>query len=69
MPVEITKIDIPCACNSVETTTKELKTNETTRITVSFDPKGYSGKIVKSVYIYTKNSKDPLRLVLTGEIK
>lgn len=68
-PLEITKIDIPCACNSVEINEKELKTNETTGVTVSFDPKGYSGKVVKSVYIYTKNSNTPLRLVITGEIK
>jgi hypothetical protein len=68
-PLEITKIDTPCACNSVEINKKELKTNETSNITVTLDPKGYSGKIVKSVYIYTKNSKEPLRLVITGEIK
>lgn len=68
-PLEISKIDIPCACNSVEISKKELKTNETSDVTVSFDPKGYSGKVVKSVYIYTKNSNTPLRLVITGEIK
>lgn len=68
-PLKIAKIDIPCACNSVETTKKELKTNETSKVILTFDPKGYSGKIVKSVYIYTENSNTPLRLVITGEIK
>lgn len=68
-PLKISNIDIPCVCNTVEISKKELKTNETSIVTLNFDPKGYSGKIVKSVYIYTENSNSSLRLVLTGEIK
>ena len=61
-PIEISKIDIPCACNSV-------KINEISSLELSFDSTGYNGNFVKSVYIYTQNSNQALRLVLTGEIK
>ncbi len=67
-PLEIHKIDIPCSCNTAEVSKNKFEINENGTVKVSFDPKGYSGKIVKSVYIYVKGSKEPLRLVLTGEI-
>ena len=68
-PIEISKIDIPCACNSVKINKKSLKSNEISSLELSFDSTGYNGNFVKSVYIYTQNSNQALRLVLTGEIK
>lgn len=68
-PIEISKIDIPCACNTVKINKKSLKSNEISTLELSFDSTGYNGNFVKSVYIYTQNSNQALRLVLTGEIK
>jgi hypothetical protein len=67
-PLEIEKIEIPCTCNTAEIDKTIFQQNESGIVKVSFDPKGYKGKIVKSVYIHVKNSKDPLRLVVSGEI-
>jgi tetratricopeptide (TPR) repeat protein len=68
-PIEISKIDIPCNCNTASSNKNKLNSNEVAKIEVSFDPIGYTGKIVKSVYIYTENSKEPLRLIITAEVK
>lgn len=67
--LEIEKIDIPCSCNTAKINKNSFSKDESGIVTVTLDPKGYSGKIVKSVYIHVKNKKDPLRLVLTGEIE
>lgn len=68
-PLEIERIDIPCACNTAKIDKMTLLPGEKTTVHVSFDPKGYTGNVVKSIYIHVKGSKEPLRLVLTGEIK
>lgn len=67
-PLEIEKIEIPCACNAATASKTQFEVGESGSIKVSFDPKGYSGKVVKSVYVHVKNSNEPLRLVITGEI-
>jgi tetratricopeptide (TPR) repeat protein len=67
--LEIEKIEIPCVCNTAKTDKTSFSKNEQGQVFVTLDPKGYKGKIVKSVYVHVKNKKDPLRLVLTGEIK
>ncbi len=67
--LEIEKIEIPCVCNTAKTDKTSFSKNEQGQVFVTLDPKGYSGKIVKSVYVHVKNKKDPLRLVLTCEIK
>ncbi|MBI2259491.1 MAG: DUF1573 domain-containing protein [Flavobacteriia bacterium] len=67
LPVEIDSIGVPCKCNSAESTFSILKPNETGIIYLYFDPIDYIGKTVKSIYVYTKNSKTPLRLVITAE--
>jgi hypothetical protein len=60
--------EIPCTCNKVEITKNTLNPGETTDVKVSFDPKGYSGKVVKSIYLRTQESILKTRLVLTAEI-
>jgi tetratricopeptide (TPR) repeat protein len=68
-PLEIEKIEIPCSCNTAEIDKLIFQQNESGTVKVTLDPKGYKGNLVKSVYIHVKNSKEPLRLVMTGEIK
>jgi hypothetical protein len=60
--------DIPCSCNKVEISKSTLQPGETADVKVSFDPKGYSGKVVKSIYLNTKESIQKTRLVLTAEV-
>jgi tetratricopeptide (TPR) repeat protein len=66
--IEISNIEIPCTCNTAILDKKILSPKEKTKITITLDPQGYKGNIVKSVYLHVKNKKEPLRLVLTGEI-
>ena len=60
--------DIPCSCNSVEIYKEKLLPGEFTNVLVKFNPKGYTGNVVKSVYLKTNESKLKLRLVLSGEV-
>lgn len=60
--------DIPCVCNAVELSKQTLAPGETTEVKIAFDPKGYTGNVVKSVYLKTKESPITLRLVVTAEI-
>jgi tetratricopeptide (TPR) repeat protein len=60
--------EIPCTCNKVEIAKNTLNLGEITDVKVSFDPKGYSGKVVKSIYLQTQESTLKTRLVLTAEI-
>lgn len=66
--VQFLASDIPCSCNKVEISKNTLQPGETADVKVSFDPKGYSGKVVKSIYLNTKESIQKTRLVLTAEV-
>lgn len=68
-PLVIEKIDIPCDCNTATLSKTTLQPGESAEVEMSFDPKGYTGQVVKSVYLRVKNTNEPLRLVMTGEIK
>lgn len=61
--------EIPCSCNKVEIAKNTLNPGETTDVKVSFDPKGYTGNVVKSIYLQTQESTLKTRLVLTAEVK
>ena len=45
-----------------------LNPGETTQIKMTFNPIGYSGQTVKSIYIKVKNQTDELRLILTSDV-
>lgn len=68
-PLEIEKIDVPCDCNKAEISKMKFEIGENGTLKMILDTKGYSGKIVKSVYVHVKGTNEPLRLVMTGEIK
>lgn len=67
-PVTFGPTDIPCSCNAVEIAKSTLAPGESTEVKVSFDPKGYTGNIVKSIYLKTNESRISMRLVVTAEI-
>ena len=67
--IEIESIEIPCDCNQVEIEKKKLSAGEEIPVKLIFDPKNYSGKIVKSIYIHVKDQSENLRLVMTAEVE
>lgn len=67
-PVNFLPTEIPCVCNTVNISKQTLAPGETTEVKITFDPKGYTGNVVKSVTLKTKESVIPLRLVVTAEI-
>lgn len=67
-PVSFLPSEIPCDCNAVELGKQTLAPGESMDVKISFDPRGYTGNVVKSVYLKTKESPIKLRLVVTAEI-
>ncbi|MFN5415648.1 MAG: DUF1573 domain-containing protein [Flavobacteriia bacterium] len=68
-PLDIERIEVPCDCNTAEISQQHFEIGEKGTVKMTLNPKGYTGKVVKSVYVYVKGSSEPLRLVMTGEIK
>lgn len=66
--VKIESVDIPCECNTVDAPSI-INANEETTVKMTFNPEGYSGKIVKSVYIKVEGQSEKLRLVITGTVE
>ena len=66
--VHFVESEIPCICNKVEIGKNTLNPGETTDVKVSFDPKGYTGNVVKSIYLQIQESTLKTRLVLTAEV-
>lgn len=67
--LNIDKIEVPCHCNSAIIGDTILQPGQSTEVTMSFDSSGYSGLAVKSIYLHHDGSKEPLRLIMTGEVK
>ena len=68
-PLDIEKIEGPCDCNTAEISAMHFEPGAKGTVKMTLNPAGYSGKLVKSVYVHVKGSPEPLRLVLTGEVK
>lgn len=68
-PIEFENIRIPCDCNTAKFDKTMLQPQETARISMTFDSKGYNGIVVKSIYVKAKNQKGELRLVLSSEVE
>ncbi len=59
----------PCDCSVAEITKKNLQSGESTEVKVIFDPSNYEGKIVKSIYLKTKNGEEEIRLIFIGTVE
>lgn len=68
-PISFLPPRIPCDCSEVKIGKNTLLPGEITTITFTFDPFGYNGEIVKSVYIKTKNAEEEIRLILSATIE
>lgn len=66
--IDLLPIRVPCECSIAEIDTNHLEPGEETTVQFTFDPEGYSGNVVKSVYVKTKNGQEETRLVLTGTV-
>ncbi|MFA7273222.1 MAG: DUF1573 domain-containing protein [Crocinitomicaceae bacterium] len=60
---------IPCECSEVSIDNKTLKPGESTQVHFTFDPNGYAGNVVKSIYLKTAHSEEEIRLILSAEVE
>ena len=60
---------IPCDCNKTVIPKASLAPGESMEIEFSFDPKGYKGQVVKSIYLSSEQSDQELRLILSAEVE
>lgn len=67
--VHFTPSEIPCECNTVTLEKQVLNPGESTEVSVTFNPAGYLGNVVKSIYLRTQESPLKLRLVVTAEVQ
>ncbi len=68
--LEITKVHADCGCTVAEPETKEIESGSSTKIKVSFNTKGFHGRKVKTVRVYTNDPlKRSLSLAMKGMIK
>ncbi len=59
---------IPCNCNTVSMKKNSLLPGESTILTFTFDPAGYEGEVVKSIYLQTQNSEE-IRLIISAIVE
>ncbi len=52
----IERVQAPCSCTATVLEEEKLSPGKTTRLEVTFNPRGYEGEVTQSVYIY---SNDP----------
>ncbi len=58
-----------CGCTTVGLSKKEYKPGEKGEITIKFNPKGYYGKISKSIMVHTTDKENStVRLQLMGDV-
>ena len=65
----IDSIDTECGCTVPNVTKTTIPPGESSEIHVSFDPKGKSGLVSKTVSIYTNASEEPKVITITAEIE
>lgn len=68
-PLVIDSIRVPCHCSTGTAKSMTIPPGESTEIEFTFDPKGYEGPFVRSIYVQAKDVEEELRLILIGEIE
>ena len=69
-PIVIEKVATSCGCTAALVSEDKIGPGKTGKIKVSFDSRGYSGKIIKYVYVESNDSADPRReIVVSAEIE
>lgn len=69
--LEISRIQTSCGCTAAMMDSQSLKPGETSRLKVTFDPRGKSGRQARTLWLFT-NDPDPVnqqkQLVLQADI-
>ena len=58
-PLDITRVQTSCGCTAAMLDNQFLKPGETTRLKVTFDPRGRRGKQSRTVYLHSNDPKTP----------
>ena len=56
--LEISRIQTSCGCTAAMMDSQSLKPGDSSRLKVTFDPRGKSGKMARTLWLFT-NDKDP----------
>ena len=59
----IERVQASCGCTATVLSDNKLSPGKTTKLEVSFNPKGYQGDVSHSVYIYSNDPENPRRRV------
>ncbi len=68
-PLIIQKITTSCGCTVPEWTKEVVKSGQKGSIRITFNPKGYSGKFSKSIFVKSNAEKDVIILRIEGIVK
>jgi hypothetical protein len=69
-PLVIERVATSCGCTAALVSEDKIGPGKTGRIKVTFDSRGYSGKVIKYVYVESNDSADPRReMVVSAEIE
>lgn len=68
-PLIINKLQTSCGCTASVASSYEIPAGKTSQIAVTFNTKGYSGKVNQFVYVHTSDAKNPIiKLTVKAEI-
>jgi hypothetical protein len=67
-PLIIHKVTASCGCTTPEWTTSPVKQGDKGFVKVTFNPKGYTGKFSKSIFVSSNATKDVEILKIEGEV-
>lgn len=68
-PLYIDSLQLPCHCVVAELSDSILHPGQKIELPVSLDTTHYKGRLVQSVYVYTKGADKPMRLILVGIVE
>lgn len=67
-PVVILRVETTCGCAKPAYTREPILPGAKGQVEVTFYPRGRSGALNRSVYVYTSASTEPVQLTLTGTV-
>jgi len=66
----IERVQATCGCTATMLSEEEILSGKTAELEVTFNPRGYKGKVTKSVYIYSNDPKnDRKRIAITADVE
>lgn len=67
-PVIITRVQSSCGCTTPDWTRSPVKPGTTGFVSAQYDPRNRPGAFNKHVLVYNTATKEPIKLVVTGEV-